>query len=167
MFPRPIESLRPVVSSQTRKYAGKVRYGRGFTLTELKMAGLSARFAHTVGISVDHRRQSTSEHQLQLNVDRLNSYKDKLILFPRREGQPKKGLVNDATAERLATPAAGEQTAGNFPIAKPSTEPEFAPITQADKDKKAYNLLRTLWQHKRYKGRREKRAAEEAEKKKN
>jgi len=34
----------------------KVRTGRGFTFTELKEAGLSAKFARTVGIAVDHRR---------------------------------------------------------------------------------------------------------------
>merc|ERR1719210_2965426 len=62
-FPRPLQKLRPVVSSATRKYAGKVRYGRGFTLAEIKAAGLSAKFARTVGISVDHRRTSTSTRQ--------------------------------------------------------------------------------------------------------
>jgi ribosomal protein L13E len=64
MFPRPVQKLRPIVSSMTRKYAGKVRYGRGFTLAELKAAKLSATFARTVGIAVDHRRTSTSEEQL-------------------------------------------------------------------------------------------------------
>ena len=90
MFPRPIQKLRPIVSSCTRRYAGKVRYGRGFTLAELKAAGLSATFARTVGISVDHRRTSTSEEQLQLNTERLNTYKSKLILFPRKDGKAKK-----------------------------------------------------------------------------
>ena len=42
MFPRPVQKLRPIVSSMTRKYAGKVRYGRGFTLAELKAAKLNA-----------------------------------------------------------------------------------------------------------------------------
>merc|ERR1719330_1507781 len=166
MFPRPIQKLRPVVSSMTRRYAGKVRYGRGFTLQELRAAKVSAGFAATVGISVDHRRTNTSEHQLQLNVDRLNSYKEKLILFPRREGQPKKGLVNYATAAQLSSTAAKEQTVGNLPIARPSTEPVFAAITAEDKAKKAYGTLRTARTHKHYKGRREKRARDEAEKKK-
>lgn len=59
--PRPLESLRPVVCSATRKYAGKVRYGRGFTMQELRSAKLSAHFARTVGIAVDHRRTNTDE----------------------------------------------------------------------------------------------------------
>jgi hypothetical protein len=33
------------------------------------------------------------------NVERLNQYKSKLILFPRRADKPKKGLINDSTAE--------------------------------------------------------------------
>ena len=107
VFPRPTESLRPIVSQATKKYAGKVRYGRGFTLVELKGANLNADFARTVGIAVDHRRTSTSEEQLQLNVARLNTYKSKLILFPRRENKPKKGLINDATAEQITSAASG------------------------------------------------------------
>ena len=165
-LPRPLEKLRPVVSSATRKYAGKVRYGRGFTLMELSRAKLSARFAHTVGISVDHRRTNTSEHQLQMNVDRLNSYKDKLILFPRRENKPKKGLINDATAAVLETPRASEQTVGNLPIARPSQEPEFGAITAELKNAKVYRTLRTARTHKHYKGRRVARAEREAEKNK-
>lgn len=152
------------MSSATRKYAGKVRYGRGFTLQELSAAKLSARFAKTVGIAVDHRRTNTSEHQLQQNVDRLNSYKDKLILFPQREGKPKKGLVNDSTQAQLTSAAADDQTKGNLPIQRPSNEPEFAAITQAQKDSHCYRTLRTKRTIKHYQGRREKRAREEAEK---
>ena len=65
VFPRPLEKLRPLVHGQTRKYSGKVRYGKGFTFEELKRAKLTAAFARTVGIAVDHRRQNTSEEALQ------------------------------------------------------------------------------------------------------
>lgn len=106
MSPRPIQKLRPIVSSCTRRYAGKVRYGRGFTLDELKAVGISAAFARTIGIAVDHRRTNTSQEQLQLNTERLNTYKSKLILFPKKEGKPKKGQINDSTAEVLKGVAA-------------------------------------------------------------
>ena len=89
-FPRPLEKLRPVVHCQTRKYNSKLRYGRGFTLQELSAAKISRQFARTIGIAVDHRRQDTSEEALQSNVQRLESYKSKLILFPRRADKPKK-----------------------------------------------------------------------------
>jgi hypothetical protein len=53
-----------------------------------------------------------------LNVARLNTYKSKLILFPRREGKPKKGQINDATAEQLKSAAAKHQVIGEvLPIA--------------------------------------------------
>lgn len=68
IFPRPVEKLRPIVHCPTRKYNSKLRYGRGFTLQELKKAKLTPQFAQTIGITVDHRRQDTSEETLQLNA---------------------------------------------------------------------------------------------------
>lgn len=57
-FPRPVENLRPVVHSQTQKFNRIVRQGRGFSLAEVKAAGLGANFAQSIGISVDHRRRN-------------------------------------------------------------------------------------------------------------
>lgn len=66
MFPRPVVgALRPVVRGQTKRYNTKVRAGRGFTLDELKAAGIPAKFAQTVGIAVDHRRKNRSEESMQ------------------------------------------------------------------------------------------------------
>ena len=43
MFPRPVAgALRPVVRGQTVKYNLKKRYGRGFTLDELKVKAVKA-----------------------------------------------------------------------------------------------------------------------------
>ena len=39
------------------EYNLKKRAGRGFTLEEIKAAGLSKSFARSVGIAVDHRRR--------------------------------------------------------------------------------------------------------------
>ena len=39
--PRPLKSLRPVVRCPTLKYNLKSRLGRGFTLDEVKAAGIS------------------------------------------------------------------------------------------------------------------------------
>jgi large subunit ribosomal protein L13e len=95
----PISKLRPVVFCQTRKHGSKTKFGRGFSLEELKAAGLTPRFAQSVGIAVDHRRHNTNADSMATNVERLNQYKSKLILFPRRADKPKKGLINDSTAE--------------------------------------------------------------------
>ena len=167
MFPRPIQKLRPVVSSCTRRYAGKVRYGRGFTLAELGAAGLSATFARTVGIAVDHRRTSTSEEQLQLNTERLNTYKSKLILFPRRDGKAKKGMINDATAAQVQSASAANQPSGKLlPRAAASSEDKFEAITADMKKVNPHSDARIAWTNKRYAGRRQKRAEEAAAKEK-
>ena len=165
MFPRPIQQLRPVVSSCTRRYAGKVRYGRGFTLVELKAAGLSAAFARTVGIAVDHRRTSTSEEQLQLNTERLNTYKSKLILFPRKDGKAKKGLINDATAAQVQSASAGNQVSGKvLPRVSAAAEDKFEAITADMKKVNAHSDARIAWTNARYAGRRQKKAEEAAAK---
>jgi large subunit ribosomal protein L13e len=169
IFPRPIKSLRPVVSSATRRYAGKVRLGRGFTLAELASAQLSAKFARTVGITVDHRRSSSSQEQHDLNVNRLKEYKSKMILFPRKENKPKKGEINDATAETLKSAAASNQATGTvMPLVHSAPKVEMVKIASYKSDSKigVYHQQRSIRTNTRYKGRRDKRAkdAEEAKK---
>merc|ERR1712117_964800 len=78
---------------------GKQRAGRGFTLEEIKAAGLSKKFARTIGIAVDHRRRNKSVESLQLNSQRLKEFKSKMILFPINAKKPRKG---DATAEEMS-----------------------------------------------------------------
>ena len=91
VFPRPLKALRAVVRKTTQRYSSQTRLGRGFSLEELKKAGLNVNFARSVGIAVDHRRTNKSVETFQNNVDRLKSYMEKLVLLPRKEGQPKKG----------------------------------------------------------------------------
>ncbi len=83
----------------TQKYNSKLKLGRGFTLEELKEAGIHRRLAPTIGITVDHRRTNKSAESLQLNVERLKEYKSRLIVFPRRNNKVKKG---DATKSEIA-----------------------------------------------------------------
>ncbi len=52
-------------------------------MEELKAAGINSRFAQTVGIAVDHRRTNKCEESLNLNVQRLKEYKERLVVFPR------------------------------------------------------------------------------------
>nr|CAB3265696.1 60S ribosomal protein L13-like [Phallusia mammillata] len=96
--PRPVKQLRPVVQCPTFKYNTRQRFGRGFTLEELKAAGINRKFAPTVGICVDHRRRNKSTESLQRNVQRLKEYQSKLILFPRNPAHPKKG---DSSPEEI------------------------------------------------------------------
>ncbi|KAG9475045.1 hypothetical protein GDO78_003483 [Eleutherodactylus coqui] len=97
--PRPVSGpVRPVVKCPTIRYHTKVRLGRGFSLEELKAAGINKKVARTIGISVDHRRRNKSTESLQTNVQRLKEYRSKLIIFPRKPTAPKKG---DSSAEEL------------------------------------------------------------------
>lgn len=76
--PRPAAGpLRPVVRCQTIRYNTKVRAGRGFTLEELRAAGVNPKVAPTIGISVDHRRTNKSVESLEQNVARI-----KVIILP-------------------------------------------------------------------------------------
>ena len=54
-------------------------------------------FARSVGIAVDHRRRNKSTESLELNKKRLQAYLSKLVLFPKKAGVAKKGLVADST----------------------------------------------------------------------
>lgn len=149
---------------QTQKYSGKVKFGRGFTLAELKEAKLTAPFAQSVGIAVDHRRHNKNAETMAANVKRLNDYKAKLVLFPRHEGQPKKGEINDSTAEQVKA-ATQNTTEGVFAL--PKTSRRCKPESMKNvKNEKVYMKLRQARIDKRYKGIRAKRAAEEEAKKK-
>jgi large subunit ribosomal protein L13e len=153
------------VHGQTRKYSSKLRYGRGFSLQELAKAKISTQFARTVGIAVDHRRHDTSEEALQLNVQRLESYKNKLILFPRRADKPKKGDIADSTADKLK---AAVQNTSKHVVAKPTPKVRQTPlkITKELAGTKVFRKLRQLRVNEKYRGKREKKARDEAEKEK-
>ena len=129
-------------------------------MQELGQAKLSPRFAQTVGIAVDNRRHDTSEEAFQLNVQRLESYKSKLILFPRRADKPKKGDIHDATAEKLKSAEAAKQNTHKHVVEKPTRKLREAPqkITKEQRDTRVYRKIRQLMVNKKYKGKREKKA---------
>jgi len=160
---RPLTLLRPAVRAQTVRYNRKVREGRGFTLAELKEAGIGRKEARGVGIVVDHRRRNLSEEGKKLNVERLQAYKARLIVFPRKAGKPKKG---DSSAEDLKAPTTRAHVA--LPVAQPAEAPRK--ITAAEKEFKAFRTLRVARANQRHEGARKARAAkkeeEEAAKKK-
>jgi len=61
LSPRPLEQLRPAVRCQTIRYNHRTKIGKGFTLAEIKAAGLGAQFARSIGISVDNRRRNRNQ----------------------------------------------------------------------------------------------------------
>jgi len=157
--PRPVDGLlRPAVRCPTIKYNTKLRAGRGFTLEELKEAGIRRKEARSIGIAVDHRRRNESVESLQLNVQRLKTYRSKLIIFPRRLGKRRSG---DSEADQLAT--AVQCRVHIVPIEQPAQDIEARAITDEDRALNAYTKLRKLRSDYRLRGVREKRAKDKAE----
>ncbi|KAL1928679.1 hypothetical protein VTP01DRAFT_2465 [Rhizomucor pusillus] len=157
--PRPVDGLlRPAVRCPTLRYNMKLRAGRGFTLEELKEAGINRKVARTIGIAVDHRRRNRSQESLELNVQRLKAYKAKLIVFPRKAGKPKKG---DSEAAELAS--AVQFRGAILPIEQVSNVPEARAISAEEKNVSAFDKLKEARKDARTWGYREKLARQKAE----
>jgi len=158
VFPRPVQGpLRPVVHPPTLKYNTKVRLGRGFTLEELKEAGVNKHLALSIGIAVDHRRRNKSDKSLKVNVQRLKEYKSKLVLFPRDHKKPKAG-------EASPTEKVEQQTGVVLPIKPRLLKQETVKLSQIDSKTSAYATLRKARTDARLIGVRAKRKKEKEEK---
>lgn len=136
--PRPLQKLRPIVRCPTQRYSAKARLGRGFSLEEVKAAGITATYARTIGIAVDHRRKNKSEESLQVNVDRLKEYLSKVIVFPKKRlSKPKAG---DAGPELTKT---ATQLAGTvMPLVKKTSEIVMADVTDEMKNTSSFTTMR-------------------------
>jgi len=164
LAPRPTHSLRPVVRCQTVKYNNKVRAGRGFTLDELKAAGINRKEARGVGISVDHRRKNRSEEGFAANVNRLKLYKSRLVVYPRNPTS-KKAKAGDATKEAFAN-VQQVTTKDAIAIRQPKFKLETRKISGTERTAVVTAVLRKNLTDAKLWGMREKRAKEKAEKEK-
>jgi len=154
----------------------------------LKNASLNPKYARTIGIAVDPRRQNTSLECRDLNVKRLKAYLAKLILFPgkttrklakkpepMKEGKveakkPRKQIVPEASAEKIGSAAAKEQSTKKvvLPVPEPKLREKPQGITAEMKAAKNYYRIRVEKVKQKYAGIRKKRAdlaAKEAEEK--
>jgi len=165
-FPRPVAGLvRPVVRAQTLKYNRKSRTGRGFSLVELKEAGISKHQALGIGISVDHRRRNKSEKSVKENVQRLKVYKSKLVLFPRKKKLQKGKKPNKDNASAADVAKATQNTSRVLlPVRHASVKTRTRKITDEEKNTKttAYAWLRKARADARLVGIRKKRAEDKA-----
>jgi len=162
LAPRPTHALRPVVRCQTLKYNGKVRAGRGFTLCELQAAGINRKEAAGIGITVDHRRKNRSEEGFQANVNRLKTYKSKLVIYPRNPTS-KKAKAGDASAEDLAA-VTQSTTMHGIPITQSVPVTLLQKITKEQRNTVVTAVLRKNLTDAKLWGAREKRAKDAAEK---
>ncbi|MCJ1352014.1 MAG: 60S ribosomal protein L13 [Icmadophila ericetorum] len=170
--PRPVDKLRPIVRCPTIKYNRRIRAGRGFSLAELKEAGIPKKLAPTIGISVDPRRANLSTESLALNVSRLKAYRARLILFPRRASQYTK---NDASKEEITAHHKGEGAKvarklhgsngamGIVDEARENAVGEVSKEEMGEGEENAYKRLREARSEARLVGVREKRAKAKAD----
>lgn len=151
-----LSKLRPAVRCPTIKYNMKLRFGRGFTKEELKVyssfilqsAGISRKYAKTIGIAVDHRRRNRSVESLNLNSDRLKQYLQQVKIL--NKASPK------STSRSLEIKKV-------FAISNSKPSYTTEEITDEIKKVPAYVTLRKAWGMKRHAGIRAKRAAAKAE----
>ena len=139
--------MRPAVRGQTNRYNGKIKLGRGFTLRELREAGIKGvEYARSIGIAVDLRRKDTSNETLKLNSGRVKEYLNRLVLYPRSKGRyEKKPQIAEAKEEVLAGPDAKVQNTHRhvIPLPKPEAGYSWTTITKEMKEANAFKTLRT------------------------
>ncbi|KAE8215029.1 hypothetical protein CF319_g969 [Tilletia indica] len=154
---KPTKSLRPAVRCPTLKYNTKIREGKGFTIDEVKAAGLGKKQARAIGIPVDHRRRNKSEESLKLNVERIKAYKERIVVLPARSKQNKSKKVDLASLKTTRNVAAA------FPLPAASTPEAPRAITAEEKEATAFLTLRTIRASHRSEGARLLREAKKAE----
>merc|ERR1711924_195280 len=162
--PRPVAGcVRPLVHGATVKYNAKVRIGRGFSLAEIKDAGIGKLEAKSLGIAVDHRRRNRSVEGKQANLQRLKEYKANLVVFPRNGKKLKQGWKADSTAEETGV---AQQVPTQFLMrpAKAAPAMEARKITAEEADATTTRSLKAAWNDARLVGFREKRTKEREEK---
>jgi len=162
LFPRPTEHLRPLIRCPTLRYNTKIRLGRGFSLDELKLAKIPPMQAKSIGIAIDWRRKNRSLETQRSNVQRLQLYKSKVVVFPKRKlvkaKKPKKGEAKPATAAepkykksplKLFTVGTAQeeekskQLKHQFPYTFPKQSEPPRAITEKEKTDSAYLTLRS------------------------
>merc|ERR1711998_742218 len=161
--PRPVAGcIRPLVHGATVKYNAKVRIGRGFSLAELKDAGIGKLEARSLGIAVDHRRCNRSVEGKQANLQRLKEYKANLVVFPRNGKKLKQGWKADSTAEETGVAKQIADKVVMKPV-KAVAEVETRKITDEERSANTTRMLKASWNDARLCGFREKRAKEKAD----
>jgi large subunit ribosomal protein L13e len=164
VFPRPLKMLKPSVACPTVRYNMRKRLGVGFTIAEIKAAGITPRYAATVGVSVDARRKNISQQSLDRNTERLKTYLSKLVLFPVN----KKAAAGDASPAEQKNAKQDRSRFGKTVPHPASVKAAAAParkVAKAETEKSAYKFLKKNLSAVRFMGerivRQQKKAAKE------
>ena len=159
MFPRPIDGLlRPEVRCPTQRYNMRSRLGYGFTKSELKAAGINPLAARSLGIAYDARRRNHSEESMAVNVNRLKEYKDKLVVFPRKNGKELKELNlrkdKTFTVEDNVDNTGKSYRKEQIGLARKTPTIETVEVTKDMKNLKAFSTMKILKKERRNIGKR-------------
>merc|ERR1712000_360200 len=101
VFPRPVAGLlRPLVQAPTKKYNAKTRLGRGFTLEELKAAGVSRYQARSIGIAVDHRRKTARKKACSATPTASPSTRTNWFCSRAKLAKPRKARLSTTRAKK-------------------------------------------------------------------
>lgn len=144
----PLGYCRPLVHMPSRRYNYKVRMGRGFTLQELKAAGIGKKVAMSIGIAVDHRRCNRNAESLNLNVQRLKTYLSKLVMIPRKKAVKKgfSGIPDDTPRDKLASMVLKQPKIKDvMPVVQPFTFEAPRAVASKDTEGSCYQKLRLAW----------------------
>ncbi|KAK0526598.1 60S ribosomal protein L13 [Tilletia horrida] len=152
---KPTKALRPAVRCPTLKYNTKLREGKGFTIEEVKAAGLGKKQARAIGVPVDHRRRNKSEESLKLNVERIKAYRERIVVIPARSKKGKKVDLSSIETTR--------NVAAAFPLPAAATAEAPRAITAEEKELNAFRTLRDIRAKHRSEGARLLREAKKAE----
>merc|ERR1712085_116441 len=104
----------------------------------------------TIGIAVDHRRRNRCTESLRENVNRLKLYRSKLLIFPKGSG--KKCVKKGDTPRSELSNVAQNTLKEIIPIPKTSLRIKARKITDAEKEKSAYTILKKARTNKKYAG---------------
>merc|ERR1712183_223384 len=123
----------------------------------LKEAKIPVKLAPTIGIAVDHRRNKCAE-SLKINVDRMGLYRSKLLIFPRKSG--KKGANKGDTPKSELQNVAQNTLKEIIPVPKPVLRVKARAITDGEKEKSVYKIMKKARTDKKYDGIKRKKAEE-------
>nr|UXY87030.1 60S ribosomal protein L13 [Cryptomonas paramecium] len=72
--------IRPLVHCSGFRHNTRIKFGRGFSVDEIKKANISINYSNSLGIKVDKRRKTSNSLSLY-NVKRLKDYRNKIVHF--------------------------------------------------------------------------------------
>ncbi|AEA39114.1 60S ribosomal protein L13 (nucleomorph) [Cryptomonas paramecium] len=75
--------IKPLVHCSGPRHNTRIKFGRGFSVNEIKKANIPINYSNSLGIKIDKRRKTSNSLTLY-NIRRLKDYKSKIIHFDQK-----------------------------------------------------------------------------------